>query len=63
MQEFVASGKYALLREKIVKTVRAIVIDKCRKEKQGATFTREALQKVLSELNVFFKDMLEKALD
>jgi hypothetical protein len=46
-----------------VKTVRAIIIDKCRKEKQGAAVTREALQKVLSELNVFFKDMLEKSLD
>jgi hypothetical protein len=46
-----------------VRTVRAIIIDKCRKEKQRAAVTREALQKVLSELNVFFKDMLEKSLD
>ena len=43
-----ASGKYGLLRERIAKTVRAIIIDKCRKEKQGAAVTREALQKVLS---------------
>jgi hypothetical protein len=40
LSEFAVSGKYALLREKISKTVRAIVIDRCRKEKCGAAVAK-----------------------
>jgi hypothetical protein len=31
LQEFIASGKFGVLRERITKTVKAIIVDKCRK--------------------------------
>ena len=48
LNEFAASGKYNILREKIAKTVKTIVIDRCRKEKFGRGVNREQLQKILS---------------
>ncbi len=41
LSEFVSSGKYAILRERISKTVKAIVVDKCRKEKTGGAISKE----------------------
>jgi len=38
--------------------MKAIIIDKCRKEKTGSGVTKEQLQKTLSELNVFFREAL-----
>jgi hypothetical protein len=38
--EFAASGKYNVLRERLSKTVKAIVIDRCRKERSGAALSR-----------------------
>ena len=63
LTEFAASGKYNLLKERITKSVKAIVIDRCRKERSGAAVSREQLQKILSELNVYLREMMEKALN
>lgn len=39
------------------------MIDRCRKEKNGAGVEKEQLQKALSELNLYLREMVEKTLD
>ena len=46
LQELVSSGKYSILAERVGKVVKAVVVDKCRKEKMGASMTKVALQKI-----------------
>lgn len=41
LTEFASSGKYATLRDRIAKTVKAIVVDRCRKEKAGGAISKE----------------------
>lgn len=63
LQELVSSGKYGILAERVGKVVKAVVVDKCRKEKMGASMTKVALQQTLSELNLYLRQLLEDTLD
>jgi hypothetical protein len=55
LNEFTNSGKFAILKEKIALTIKAIVVDKVRKERIGGAIDTKSIQKTLSELNVYFQ--------
>jgi len=55
LAEFASSGKYTILRDRITRIVKAIVIDRCRKEKGSGSINKEQLQRTLSELNVYLR--------
>ena len=63
LTEFINSGKFNLLRERIGKSIRAVVIDKFRKEKGTGKIDMEQINVTLSELNVFFQEEFTKTID
>jgi hypothetical protein len=48
LNDFTNSGKFSILKERIAYTLKAIIVDKFRKEKSAGPISKEQIQRTLS---------------
>lgn len=63
LEEFYTSNKYALLRSRLERIVKAICIDKFRKQRGLAKPKPEEIHRTLSELSVFLNEQISATID
>lgn len=63
LNEFLNNGKFGILKERISLVLKAIIVDKFRKEKTAGPISKEQIHRTLSELNVFFHQFVADTID